>query len=353
VNSLSSLPKLLPMLLLVSLLLAVPLVFSQGSLTITVSTDKPQYLQGGTVNISGKVLDSQNNPVAGATVSIQVGDPPMHIDLVYSDNSGAYLDSFVLPSAAPGSYTVYASVGKAGYSSSQGKTQFTILPQTTVTSTSSSSSSTSSSSLSSSQSSGPPSQCFIATATYGSEIAPEVALLRYFRDAQVLRTSAGRSFMQAFNAFYYSFSPQVASFISANGIVRSSMKVILYPLIGILFFSSKIFQTLSFSAELSITISGIIAAFGIGVVYIGPIAILCSRLGKPKSSSVWSRVRQLNLVSCVISIFAIIVGEEFYSPFLLTSATVATVLSFLLLGALSVQVFASRLGVSGKKVGEN
>jgi hypothetical protein len=342
------------LLLLVSLLLAVPLVFSQGSLTLTVSTDRPQYLQGGTVNISGKVLDSQNNPVAGATVSIQVGDPPMHIDLVYSDNSGAYLDSFILPtSAAPGPFTVYASVGKAGYSSSQGQTQFTILQQTTVTPTSSSSSSTSSSSSSSSQPSGPPSQCFIATATYGSEIAPEVALLRYFRDAQVLRTSAGRSFMQAFNAFYYSFSPQVASFISANGIVRSSMKVILYPLIGILFFSSKIFQVLSFNAELSITISGIIAALGIGVVYIGPIAVICSRLGRPKVSSLWSTVRQLNLVSCIISTFAIIVGEEISSPLLLTSATVATVLSFLLLGALSVQVFASLVSVSEKKVGES
>ena len=276
----------------------------------------------------------------------------MHIDLVYSDNSGAYLDSFILPtSAAPGPYTVYASVGKAGYSSSQGQTQFTILPETTVTSTSSSSSSTSSS-LSSSQSSGPPSQCFIATATYGSEIAPEVALLRYFRDAQVLRTSAGRSFMQAFNAFYYSFSPQVASFISANGIVRSSMKVILYPLIGILFFSSKIFQALSFNAELSITISGIIAALGIGAVYIGPIAVLCSRFRKRKVSPLWSTVRQLNLVSCIISTFAIIVGEAIYSPLLLTSATVATVLSFLLLGALSVQAVASMISVSGKKVAE-
>jgi hypothetical protein len=159
--------------------------------------------------------------------------------------------------------------------------------------------------------------------------------------------------MQAFNAFYYSFSPQVASFISANGIVRSSMKVILYPLIGILFFSSKIFQVLSFNAELSITISGIIAALGIGVVYIGPIAVICSRLGRPKVSSLWSTVRQLNLVSCIISTFAIIVGEEISSPLLLTSATVATVLSFLLLGALSVQVFASLVSVSEKKVGES
>jgi hypothetical protein len=303
-------------------------------LTVTVSTDQPQYLQGGTVNISGKVLDSQNNPVAGATVSIQVGDPPIHVDLVYSDNSGAYIDSFILPtSAAPGSYTVYASVGKAGYSSSQAQTQFTILQQTTVTSTTSSSSSF--------QSSSPPSPCFIATATYGSEIAPEVALLRYFRDAQVLKTSAGRSFMQAFNAFYYSFSPEVASFISANGIVRSAMKIILYPLIGILSFSSNVFQILSFNAELSITITGIIAAIGIGAVYLGPIALICSGVDIPKISSLWSTLKKLDLVSCTISTFAIIVGEEIHSSLLLTSATVATVLSFLLLGALSVQAAAS------------
>jgi hypothetical protein len=158
--------------------------------------------------------------------------------------------------------------------------------------------------------------------------------------------------MQAFNAFYYSFSPQVASFISANGIVRSSMKVILYPMIGILFFSSKTFQLSPFNAELSITISGIIAALGIGAVYIGPIAVICSRLGRRKVGSLLSTVRRLNLVSCIVSTFAINVGEEIYSPLLLTSATVATVLSFLLLGALSVQLFVSLVSVRGK-VGES
>ena len=131
------------------------------------------------------------------------------------------------------------------------------------------------------------------------------------------------------------------------------MKVILYPMIEILFFSSKISQISSFNAELSITISGIIAALGIGVVYLGPVAVLCSRLSRPKVGSLLSTVKQLNLVSCIISTFAIVVGEEIQSPFLLTSATVATVLSFLLLGALSVQVFASLVSVNWKKVGES
>jgi hypothetical protein len=328
--------------------LAVPLVFSQGPLTVTVTTNSTQYQQGATVNITGKVLDPQSNPVAGATVSIQVGDPPIHINLAYSDNSGAYSDSFILPAnAAPGSYVVYASAGKAGYSSAQGETQFTILPRTTATSTPPSTTSSSSS-----QSSRPPSQCFIATATYGSEISPEVSLLRYFRDAQVLKTSAGRNFMQAFNAFYYSFSPQVASFISSNGMVRSSMKVVLYPLIGILFFSSKVFQILSFNEEFAVTISGITAALGIGFVYLGPLTIITRRLAKPKTRLLQSTVTRLIVGSCGISMLAIFLGEQIHFPLLLTAATVATVLSFFTLGGLLVRVVALA-SLSGKKSGKN
>jgi hypothetical protein len=300
------------------------------------------------VNITGKVLDSQSNPVGGASVSIQVGDPPIHINLVYSDNSGAYADSFILPvNTAAGSYVVYASAGKAGYSSAQKETQFTVLAQTTATSTQ-----PSSSSLSSSQTSRPPSQCFIATATYGSEISPEVSLLRYFRDAQVLKTSAGRSFMQAFNAFYYSFSPQVASFISSNGVVRSSMKVALYPLIGILFFSSKVFQTLSFSEELAVTISGITAALGMGFVYLAPVAILSRRLATPKTRFLQSTAARFTLSSCGISAPAILLGEEIGSPVLLTAATVALVLSFFTLAGLLLR-FVPLASVSGKKAGKN
>ncbi|HUK51278.1 MAG TPA: CFI-box-CTERM domain-containing protein, partial [Terriglobales bacterium] len=53
-------------------------------------------------------------------------------------------------------------------------------------------------------------KCFIATATFGSQLAPQVQFLRTFRDQQIMNTFAGRSFMIAFNAWYYSFSPQVA-----------------------------------------------------------------------------------------------------------------------------------------------
>nr|MDO8134680.1 CFI-box-CTERM domain-containing protein [Candidatus Njordarchaeum guaymaensis] len=70
----------------------------------------------------------------------------------------------------------------------------------------------------------PPSGCLVATATYGSELSPEVQFLRGFRDRTVLSTFAGSEFMKAFNAWYYSFSPSVASFIADNPTVRAAMK---------------------------------------------------------------------------------------------------------------------------------
>ena len=52
--------------------------------------------------------------------------------------------------------------------------------------------------------------CLIATATYGSELAPQVQQLRELRDNSLLHTESGKSFMSSFNDFYYSFSPTIA-----------------------------------------------------------------------------------------------------------------------------------------------
>jgi hypothetical protein len=52
----------------------------------------------------------------------------------------------------------------------------------------------------------PGAACIIATATYGSAMAPQVQLLRNFRDNAILNTKAGASFMTVFNAWYWYWS---------------------------------------------------------------------------------------------------------------------------------------------------
>ena len=70
--------------------------------------------------------------------------------------------------------------------------------------------------------------CFIATAAFGSPMAPEVALLRAFRDSCLLTNSPGRLFVE----FYYWISPPIADFISRDENLRQITRIILWPLVN-------------------------------------------------------------------------------------------------------------------------
>jgi hypothetical protein len=119
-----------------------------------------------------------------------------------------------------------------------------------------------------------PSGCIVATATYGSELSPEVQFLRGFRDGTVMSTFAGSEFMRAFNAWYYSFSPYIADFISKQPLLKEVMKILLYPLIGILHISASTYSALSFSPELAILATGLVASSLIGIIYFAPLSLI-------------------------------------------------------------------------------
>jgi len=112
--------------------------------------------------------------------------------------------------------------------------------------------------------------CIIASAAYGSELAPEVQLLRNFREQNVLPTFAGSNFMKVFNQFYYSFSPAIAPTVASTQAVAAPVRVLLYPLISILQVSSAIFNAAGFAPELAIILAGIFSSALLGVVYLTP-----------------------------------------------------------------------------------
>ena len=74
--------------------------------------------------------------------------------------------------------------------------------------------------------------CLIATATFGSELAPQVQQLRELRDNTLLSTESGTAFMTGFNQMYYSFSPAIADFEREQPLFKEFMKVTLTPMIS-------------------------------------------------------------------------------------------------------------------------
>jgi hypothetical protein len=114
--------------------------------------------------------------------------------------------------------------------------------------------------------------CLIATAAFGSELAPQVQQLRLFRDGVALKTSAGSSFMSVFNTWYYSFSPSVAEYERQAPWLQGTVRVLVYPLLGILAISSSVYDSLAFSSELGIVSAGVAASSLVGLIYFAPLA---------------------------------------------------------------------------------
>jgi peptide/nickel transport system substrate-binding protein len=174
-------------------------------------------------------------------------------------------------------------------------------------------------------------QCIIATTTYGSELSPEVQFLRGFRDNRVLSTIAGTEFMKAFNAWYYSFSPQVATWIYDNPVTKEPMKILLAPLLGTLHLSEISYSTFGFAPELAVTTAGIVASLLIGLIYVGPIITIAHK--KIRYGNMWKMLKWLTIIS-VSSLIFLTIGLIFYLSSLIMLASSTLVLSIMVLGAL-------------------
>ena len=110
--------------------------------------------------------------------------------------------------------------------------------------------------------------CLIATATYGTELAPQVQLLREIRDNSLLQTESGTAFMGMFNDIYYSFSPIIADYQRENPVFKEAVKLAITPMITSL---SLMENADSESEVLGIGISLIILNLG---MYLGVPAVV-------------------------------------------------------------------------------
>jgi len=113
--------------------------------------------------------------------------------------------------------------------------------------------------------------CLIATATYGSELAPQVQQLRELRDNTILNTKTGLAFMSGFNQLYYSFSPTIADLERENPIFKETIKLAITPLLT----SLSILNYVDVDSEQEMLGFGIgIILLNIGMYFAGPTALI-------------------------------------------------------------------------------
>jgi hypothetical protein len=266
--------------------------------------------------------------------------------------AGNLTGSFTVASGASAGYTVYAQTNaglgdsaSALFSVTGVTTTVTTLtststatttPMTTATATTTATPTTTVQTTSSvvstattvSTATGPwtPPKCVIATATFGSEASPAVQFLRNFRDRLVLSTTAGSAFMQVFNAWYYSFSPSVAQFIASNDPIRAPVRVLLYPLLGVLGVSAFTYSLFSAAPEFAVVMAGLVASSLIGLVYLTlPALAAFSTLAKRRKIRITS-ITSASLAVLAVALVLLGAGELAGSLLLLAVASSAIVL---------------------------
>lgn len=113
--------------------------------------------------------------------------------------------------------------------------------------------------------------CLIATATYGSELAPQVQRLRELRDNSLLQTASGTSFMNIFNDFYYSFSPQIADWERESPVFKEMVKIAITPMIS----SLSILNYVDMDSEVSVLGYGIsLIILNVGMYFVAPAVVI-------------------------------------------------------------------------------
>jgi hypothetical protein len=218
---------------------------------ITVGTNFDSFGPGQTVMITGNA--------DGSSVGIQVKDSnglSVILRTVTTDSNGNFELKFRIPqTAAHGDWKVVASTAVDGMPII-GIAMFAVVEDSDkITQTE--------------QPKG--GGCLIATAAFGSEMAPQIQFLREIRDNTVLQTESGMSFMAGFNQFYYSFSPAVADYERENPAFKETVKLALTPLLT----SLTLLQYADIDSESEMLGYGIgIILLNIGMYFVAPAILI-------------------------------------------------------------------------------
>jgi hypothetical protein len=95
--------------------------------------------------------------------------------------------------------------------------------------------------------------CFISTAAFGSDMAPEVQTFREFRNKFLLTNTFGKWFVHK----YYAYSPPMADMIANSEVLKTITRGVLYPVLGF----AKLALAIGFWLSLSAVFAALVGLF--------------------------------------------------------------------------------------------
>ena len=225
-------------LLVILLVVTIIPAFSQSLITFDVDTTK--FTPGEIVELKGTV----DAGLEGQPVAVEIKDAGGNVILIRtitSDSNGEFTLKFKVPNTAKaGEFDIVTNVELEGQSFSETTSVESVEAEpesdpvcgtgTVMEGGICVVDTTKSQSTEEKPSNG--GGCLIATATYGSELAPQVQQLRELRDNSLLKTESGTNFMNSFNDVYYSFSPIVADYERESPVFRETVKIAITPLLS-------------------------------------------------------------------------------------------------------------------------
>lgn len=184
-------------------------------------------------------------------------------------------------------------------------------------------------------------KCLIVTATFGSPLASEVQLVRSFRDDSIRKSYTGSRFMPGFNAWYYSFSPQVSTYISEHPFIKPAMQVIISPLLWIVRVSQIGYSFFAYSPELATFAALCIGSTLYACLYVVPFALVVMWFARGRGWKGWNLQHMKPIGSVWAAIVVLLMLGVLISADLLTTVTsglfvIATII--LVAGSLSISL---------------
>lgn len=246
-----------------SLLFLIPVMAFAQSQKITLNFDESSFEAGQIAELKGSVDPS----LAGKPVAVEVKDSQGQVIIlrtVQPDANGNFVLKFKVPTTVTGGeLQISSSVESEGETISESTkikvpTSVDVEPESTTPQCGAGTVLENGLCVPAkkTESTGKSSGCLIATATYGTELAPQVQTLREMRDNVLFSTGSGTTFMTGFNDFYYLFSPTISDLERQNPLFREAVKITITPMLS----------TLSILNYVDINSESEMLGYGIGII---------------------------------------------------------------------------------------